>query len=149
MYYSACRIPYNLRMYYSYLHHDKKYSVLTLLAAFLSVPVVFGELYCFNVIIDAALPLFTLHCVRKHCLAVEFAVASHASITVFRLDHPDIYVNLFMMIGWTQGCSQFAHLMLSSQDPCGSSNTIISSRGCLDGTCCCTKRCIYAGHNCL
>lgn len=37
-------IPYNLRLYYNYLHHDRKYSVLTLLAAFLSVPVVFGLL---------------------------------------------------------------------------------------------------------
>lgn len=37
-------IPYNLRMYYRYLHHDRKYSVLTLLVAFLSVPVIFGVL---------------------------------------------------------------------------------------------------------
>lgn len=37
-------IPYNLRILYRYLHHEKKYSVLTLLAGFLSVPVVFGLL---------------------------------------------------------------------------------------------------------
>eukprot|EP00208_Stichococcus_sp_RCC1054_P005065 CAMPEP_0206148568 /NCGR_PEP_ID=MMETSP1473-20131121/37011_1 /ASSEMBLY_ACC=CAM_ASM_001109 /TAXON_ID=1461547 /ORGANISM="Stichococcus sp, Strain RCC1054" /LENGTH=232 /DNA_ID=CAMNT_0053545947 /DNA_START=193 /DNA_END=891 /DNA_ORIENTATION=- len=37
-------VPYNVRAYYKYLHNEKKYSVLTLLAAFLSVPVLFGLL---------------------------------------------------------------------------------------------------------
>ncbi len=31
-----------MRAYYKYLHKEKKYSVLTLLVAFLSMPVLFG-----------------------------------------------------------------------------------------------------------
>lgn len=37
-------LPYSVRDYYRYLHHDRKYGILTLLAAFLTVPVVFGLL---------------------------------------------------------------------------------------------------------
>lgn len=74
-------------MYYSYLHHDKKYSVLTLLAAFLSVPVVFGE-FCASVwIVDATLPP-KLCLFRDYCLACEFAVASYVfsmgSVLIFQ-----------------------------------------------------------------
>jgi thiol-disulfide isomerase/thioredoxin len=37
-------VPYAVRKHYRYLHHEKKFGVLTLLAGFLSVPILFGVL---------------------------------------------------------------------------------------------------------
>lgn len=37
-----CRLPHNVRKYYKYLHHEKGFGVLTLLAGFLSLPIMFG-----------------------------------------------------------------------------------------------------------
>lgn len=39
----VCRVPLRARQYYTYLHDQKKYSDLTLVAALLAVPVVIGE----------------------------------------------------------------------------------------------------------
>jgi hypothetical protein len=39
----ACRIPHHVKNLYKYLHHEKKFGVLTLLAGFLSLPIMFGK----------------------------------------------------------------------------------------------------------
>ena len=53
------RIPHHVKNLYKYLHHEKKFGVLTLLAGFLSLPIMFG----------------------KHKLAVDMRLCAAACIT--------------------------------------------------------------------